>query len=389
MAFWEPPMKPTSIFTTSLGLFAMFFGAGNVVFPLYVGLIAGENLLLAMLGLLITAVALPLISLFAIVQFRGQQDQYFQRVGVWGGRALLLISLFLLGPFLVVPRTINVAHSAISETLLPTSAWLFGLFYCVLVLMLAFNTRTMLQVISKAFTPLMLVLLGALFVAGLLEPAQPMPSSLTGSAFLFGLEEGYFTLDAIAALVFGQFVYLQLRQQEQKLPHDAYKKHVFLAALLAAFLLSAVYIAMGFSIWLHSTPEMLAPDQKQALLILVTKQILPASWSGLAGVIIAAACLTTATALSKIFADYLHHYARHKHWPISESVCLVISLVIAFAMSLIGFDGLMKAFIPVILAVYPIFILLALHTFLQRWIPAKYVPWLALITLGLGILTIF
>lgn len=382
-------MKPSSIITTGLGLFAMFFGAGNVVFPLYVGLIAGENLLLAMLGLLLTAVALPLISLFAIVHFRGQQTPYFQRIGTWGGRGLLLISLFLLGPFLVVPRTITVAHSAISETLMPISSWLFGLVYCALVLLLAFNARTMLQIISKVFTPLMLVLLSALFVAGLLQPAQPIPSTLSDSAFIFGLKEGYFTLDAIAALIFGQFVYLQLRQQEQKLPHADYKRHVFFAAFLAAVLLSAVYLAMGFSIWLHSTPEMLAPEQKQALLIMVTKQILPASWSGLAGVIIAAACLTTATALSKIFADYLHHYARHKHWPLSESVCLVISLLTAFAMSLIGFDGLMTAFIPVILAVYPIFILLAAHTFLEKWIPNKAMPWLALIALGLGVMTIF
>jgi LIVCS family branched-chain amino acid:cation transporter len=360
-----------------------------VVFPLYVGLIAGEHLILAMSGLLVTSVALPLISLFAIVQFRGQQDNYFQRVGVWGGRALLLISLFLLGPFLVVPRTITVAHSAISETLVPVDAWIFGLIYCFLVLLLAFNARTMLQVISKVFTPLMLILMTALFAAGLLEPSQPLPSQLKGSAFVFGLEEGYFTLDAIAALIFGQFVYMQLRRQEQALPHDAYKRHVFLAALLAGFLLSAVYIAMAFSIWMHSTPEMLATDQKQALLILVTKQILPASWSGLAGVIIAAACLTTATALSKIFADYLHHFARHKHLPLSETICLILSLLIAFAMSLIGFEGLMKVFIPVILVVYPVFILLALHTFVQDWIPRKFVPWLALAALGLGFLTVF
>lgn len=381
-------MKSTSIVTTGLGLFAMFFGAGNVVFPLYVGLVAGHDLLPAMLGLLVTAVALPLLSLFAMVNFRGDQRQYFQRVGNWGGKGLLFVSLFLLGPFLVVPRTITVAHSAISETLLPLPAWLFGLVYCALVLLLAFNAKTMLQVISKVFTPLMLVLLGALFVAGLLEPKEPLTSTLTGSSFVFGLKEGYFTLDAIAALIFGQFVYVQLRQQQQKLTHAEYQKHVVLAALLAGLLLSAVYLAMAVSIWFHSTPEMLAPDQKQALLILVTKQILPASWSGLAGVIIAAACLTTATALSKIFADYLHHFARHRHWPFSETLCLIFSLAVAFIMSLIGFDGLMNAFIPVILVVYPIFILLAIHSFVRPWIPEKYVPWLALIALGLGLATV-
>lgn len=378
-------MKLSAIVTTGLALFAMFFGAGNVVFPLYVGLMAGDHIGVAMLGLMITAVALPILSLFAMVQFRGRQDRYFGRVGPWGGKSLLLLCLFLLGPFLVVPRTMTVAHAAISETLVPVSLFLFGIIYCVVIMMLAVNAQTMLKFLSGVFTPLMLLLLGALFVAGLIKPAVPMPYAVNQSPFLFGLEEGYFTLDAIAALIFGQFVYVQLKQQQQKLTHQQYQTHVILATLLAGFLLSLVYFAMAYSAWQHGVPAMTEPHNKQALLILVTQQILPESWSGLSGVIIAVACLTTATALSKIFADYLHHYVRHKHWPLTEMHCLLLTVVIALGMSLMGFSGLMNLFGPVIVAVYPVFILLAIHTYVRAWVPSQWVPWLALLALGLGL----
>lgn len=381
-------MKLSAILTTSLALFAMFFGAGNVVFPLYVGLMAGEHIGMAMCGLMITAVALPILSLFAMVQFRGRQQRYFGRVGLWGGRGLLLLCLFLLGPFLVVPRTMTVAHAAISETLVPVSPFLFGIIYCIVILMLAVNAQTMLKFLSGVFTPLMLILLGALFIAGLLKPATPMPYAVDHSAFLFGLEEGYFTLDAIAALIFGQFVYVQLRQQQQKLTHQQYQTHVILATLFAGFLLGLVYFAMAFSAWQHGAASMTQPENKQALLILVTKQILPESWSGLSGVIIAVACLTTATALSKIFADYLHHYTRHKHWPLTEMHCLGITVLIALGMSLMGFSGLMSAFGPVIVAVYPVFILLAVHAYMRRWIPSQWVPGLAIAALALGIISL-
>lgn len=378
-------MKLSAILATGLALFAMFFGAGNVVFPLYVGLMAGDHIGVAMLGLMITAVALPILSLFAMVQFRGRQERYFGRVGPWGGKGLLLLCLFLLGPFLVVPRTMTVAHAAISETLVPVSLLLFGVIYCIVILMLAVNAQTMLKFLSGVFTPLMLLLLGALFVAGLIKPAVPMPYAIDQSPFLFGLEEGYFTLDAIAALIFGQFVYVQLKQQQQKLTHQQYQTHVILATLLAGILLSLVYFAMAYSAWQHGVPAMTEPHNKQALLILVTQQILPESWSGLSGVIIAVACLTTATALSKIFADYLHHYVRHKGWPFTEMHCLLLTVAIALGMSLLGFSGLMNLFGPVIVAVYPVFILLAIHTYLRRWIPNQWVPWLALLALGLGL----
>lgn len=380
-------MGITGIMGTGLALFAMFFGAGNVVFPLYVGLMAGEHLGLAMLGLVVTAVILPIVSLFAMVQFRGRQRRYFGRVGSLGGRGLLLLSLFLLGPFLVVPRTMTVAHAAIAETLIPVSPLLFGVIYCIVILMLAFNTKTMLRWLSAVFTPLMLFLLGALFVAGLMKPGTPMPEAMTQPAFLFGLKEGYFTLDAIAALIFGQFVYVQLRTQQQKLTHAQYQRHVLLATLFAGALLTLVYFAMAYSAWQHGLPDMTQAQNKQALLIMVTQQILPESWSGLSGMIIAVACLTTATALSKIFADYLHHYVRHKHWALSEMHCLLITVAIALGMSLLGFSGLMNAFGPVIVAVYPVFILLAIHAYVRGFIKSQWIPVLSLLALAAGILT--
>ncbi len=364
-------MKSASSFTTGLGLFAMFFGAGNVVFPLFVGMSAGNGLPLAILGLLLTAVALPMVAVLAMVEYRGDQKAYFERATVWGGRALLILCLFLLGPFLVVPRTVAVAHSAISETLFPMSRELFGLLYCLLIAVLSMNTKTMLRLISQFFTPLMLILLGWIIVTGIITPASSTLTHDQSQGFFFGLKEGYFTLDGIAALVFGQFIYMQLRQQSREMPHAHFKKHVIQASLFASALLSMVYIGLAYISHKQADASMLSLDVKQALLILLSAKMLPEQFIGIAGVIIAAACITTACALSKIFADYMHHFTRHYTQKITETHCLLITLLIAYGMSLFGFNALMAYFAPVIIACYPIFILLTLHTFFRNKINTR------------------
>lgn len=378
-------MKSISPLATGFSLFAMFFGAGNVVFPLFVGLFAGDKLPLALLGLLLTAVALPFTALLAMVNFRGQHRRYFQRVGNMGGRVLLFLCLFLLGPFLVVPRTVNIAHAAVNETLFPINPYLFGALYCLAILLLAFNTKTMLKLISRVFTPMLLILLFGVIIMGLILPPEPAVTQAPANPFLFGLREGYFTLDAIAALVFGQFVYVQLRREQKHLDHVHFKQHVIKAVLIAGGLLALVYMGLSYIALHHATPAMLAEDQKQALLVLLTMNVLPGPFAGVSGLIIAVACITTATALSKIFADYLHHFTRKRHWPISDTHCLIFTAAVTFVMSLLGFSQLMSWFAPIIVAFYPVFILLTLHAFAVQWIRPKFVPMAALICLVLGV----
>lgn len=378
-------MKSASSLTTGLGLFAMFFGAGNVVFPLFVGMKAGDDLGLAILGLLCTAVALPMLAVLAMVEYRGEQKAYFERAGKWGGVTLLMLCLFLLGPFLVVPRTIAVAHSAISQTIVPVSSELFGVGYCLFIILLSLNAKTMLTMMGKVFTPLMLILLGWIIITGIFTPAATPIETPALKGFFFGLKEGYFTLDAIAALVFGQFIYMQLRQQRHDLTHDDFKKHVIRAACIAGLLLSLVYIGLAYISHTQADAAMLKPDLKQALLILLSVKMLPEQFIAVAGVIIASACITTACALSKIFADYLHHFTRHYTQKITETHCLFITIMIAYAMSLIGFNALMDYFAPVIVACYPVFILLTLHTFVRNKVPSTVMPFAILACLALGI----
>ncbi len=378
-------MKPASYFTTGLGLFAMFFGAGNVVFPLFVGMKAGTGLIPAITGLLLTAVALPMAAVLAMVEYRGEQKAYFARAGKWGGALLLLLCLFLLGPFLVVPRTVSVAHSAISQTIIPVSPEVFGLGYCILIAILSLNTNTMLRLMGQFFTPLMLILLGWIIAAGIFTPATNTIALDHAEGFSFGLKEGYFTLDAIAALVFGQFIYVQLRHQSKDLSHTHFKKHVIQASCVAGLLLSLVYIGLAYISHKQADASMLSLDLKQALLILLSAKMLPEKFIGVAGIIIASACITTACALSKIFADYLHHFVRHYTRKISDTHCLLFTIAIAYGMSLLGFNELMAYFSPVIIACYPVFILLTVHAFVKDKVNTRWMPFGVIICLALGV----
>lgn len=384
-------VRPPTPFITGLGLFAMFFGAGNVVFPLFVGLTAGDGLSIALVGLLLTGVALPLMAILAMVQHRGQHKSYFAPLGEWAGKALLLLCLFLLGPFLVIPRTITVAYAALQDFLWHVPLALFSLGYCIVIGLLALNAQTMLKVMGKIFTPVMLGLLGWVIFAGWRLPAGDMPimHADAGASLLLGLKEGYFTLDAIAALIFGQFVYVQLKSQHHTLSHDDFKRHVTLAAVVAGVLLALVYVGLAYISHKHGNAFLQDPDKKQALLILLTIKMLPAGFGSVAGIIIASACITTACALSSIFADYLHHAARHYKLPGLKSHYLLLTLVIACGMSLLGFSTLMASFAPVIVACYPVFILLTVLSLCRVKLSQRASMALGLCCLVIGIATLF
>jgi LIVCS family branched-chain amino acid:cation transporter len=247
----------------------------------------------------------------------------------------------------------------------------------------------MLALIGKVFTPLMLILLGWIIITGIITPATSTINTPALRGFFFGLKEGYFTLDAIAALVFGQFIYVQLRQQRHDMTHVDFKKHVVHASCYAGVLLSLVYIGLAYISHKQADMTMMQPDLKQALLILLSVKMLPQQFISVAGIIIASACITTACALSKIFADYLHHYLRRYTQKITETHCLILTIIIAYGVSLLGFNELMAYFAPVIVACYPVFILLTIHAFVKDKVPARVMPFAIAASLLLGVAGVF
>ena len=118
------------IFTIGLALFSMLFGAGNIMYPIKVGMDSGEFTLLGYLSFCITAVLLPLAGIIGIILFHGDYVQFFKRLGDWPGELLLAISLFLLGPIIAIPRLVTLCHIYCLHHLFPGTFYMTQPVFC-------------------------------------------------------------------------------------------------------------------------------------------------------------------------------------------------------------------------------------------------------------------
>src|SRR5580700_8600887 len=102
--------NPVRLLTVSFAVFSMFFGAGNLIYPLEVGLTSGIDGIVGLVGFLLTAVALPFIGLFAMILFDGNYNEFFNRLGIVPGQMLLFVCLMIIGPVIAIPRIITLSH---------------------------------------------------------------------------------------------------------------------------------------------------------------------------------------------------------------------------------------------------------------------------------------
>ena len=122
--------KRLHVISVGLAMFSMFFGAGNVVFPLIVGTIAQDKSHFALLGLVLTAVGVPFLGLFAMTLFDGCYRKFFERLGRWPGFFIILIIMGLIGPFGAIPRCITLSYSTLKMFVGDMSLPIFSFFMC-------------------------------------------------------------------------------------------------------------------------------------------------------------------------------------------------------------------------------------------------------------------
>jgi branched-chain amino acid:cation transporter, LIVCS family len=124
------------ILSTGLAMFSMFFGSGNLVFPLVVGQLSEGHYMLAAFGILLTGVFVPFLGILAMLLFEGKTNEFFSLLGKYAPFWLSLICLSIMGPFGVLARCITVAHGAFQLIIPNTELWVFSLTACVMIFLL-------------------------------------------------------------------------------------------------------------------------------------------------------------------------------------------------------------------------------------------------------------
>jgi LIVCS family branched-chain amino acid:cation transporter len=191
-------------FIAGFAMFAMFFGSGNLVFPIFIGQTNPEAVFATFLGLLLTGIIIPFTGVYSMISMKGQRDVYFERIGKVPAFLIIAMMLSLLGPFAVVPRCIIVAHSG-AEILFPElDLAVFAAGFCGLAGIVIWRHHHVVNILGKYLMPILICGLAAIVISGFLSDTSSLPTVHNSmGAFFNGAKTGYQTMDLIAGFFFG------------------------------------------------------------------------------------------------------------------------------------------------------------------------------------------
>ena len=354
---------------TGLAMFSMFFGAGNIVFPLALGQMAGDKNLFAIIGLLITAVGMPFLGLIGMILFNGNYESFMGRMGKLPGFVLILLTIALIGPFAGIPRCITLSFDNIAPYL-PGAISLFGfsIAAAVTIFLFAVKESSIIDILGYVLSPLLLISLGFIMLFGLIYAPTAAVSTLgSGELFVRGLTTGYQTMDLLAAIFFASVVLSILRSKMHPDKRSDYK-HIaslaFKASIIGASLLGIVYLGMSFvSARYGAVLSGFAPQQ---LLGAIAAQVLGRFAGLVVSTAVALACLTTAITLTVVTADFIKDDLSGGMLGYRSSLLVTLGLTIIVAS--LKFEGIVAMIGPVLVLCYPaIIVLSALNIAYKLW----------------------
>lgn len=355
-----------------LMLFALFFGAGNLIYPAFLGIYSGQQFWWAILGFCLTAVTLPLLGVVAIA-YTGTEDAESIARPISKHFALFFsIALYLsIGPFFAIPRTGATSYSIGIEPVFGSSVWvkvLYAVVFFGLSYWLAIKPSKMVERIGKYITPALLLVIGLLVVASFIHPAGGLgqahnagPSTSVAFAdfpLVAGLIQGYGTMDALASLAFSIVVINSVKMFGVK-DNREIAKVTIMSGVIAVGLLAVIYIfvarigATSQSLFAFSDGSFLLGEQAidgGHVLSQASLFYLGNAGRAVLSAIVFLACLTTSTGLISACAEYFNKICPK----ISHLVWATVFTVIATSLYFIGLSEIISWSVPVLYLLYPL-----------------------------------
>ncbi len=344
-------------------LFGMFFGAGNLIFPIQMGQLAGTNYWWALIGFLVTAIGLPFLGILAIglSGSNGLRDLASRVHPVFG--VVFALSLYLtIGPFFAIPRTATVPFVVGFESFIDpakSQMWLllFSFLFFLVVFYFSLNPAKIMDYIGKYLTPAFLLFLFALILISVLSPMGSFvePSlSYVNEAFMTGFKEGYNTMDALASLAFGIIVINAIKRlgitDKKEIAKATWKSGIFAMALMV--LIYGLIMYMGAS----SVTEIGTFENGGQIFAAVADHYFGSYGAILLAIIIVLACLKTSIGLITACGEFFHEVFPK----ISYKAFVVILCAVSFAIANVGLSNIITFAVPVLMFLYPLAIILIL-----------------------------
>ncbi len=347
--------RKKEVLILGFALFAMFFGAGNLIFPPSLGIDMGKDWLVAGIGFLLTGVGLPLLGVLAFTKV-GRLEDFSVKISSRFNTLYCTALVFVIGPLFAIPRT---GSTTFEMGVLPsfpnvnplvlsiiTSIAFFGI-----TLILVIKESKITDIIGKFLTPIILIILAAIAFLGITgNIGTPVDKNITG-VFAKGFVSGYQTMDALASVIFGVVI---VKGLEGKGIVEEKEQRYFLSgsALIAAIGLGLIYFSL---MYLGARVSGVGTFSTTSAALYLAEITLGSAGKIAFGICVATACLTTSVGLVAIASDWFARFT-----PISYKMWSVIICVFSGVMAIGGVDFIIKLSIPVLCILYPVTIILIL-----------------------------
>ncbi len=354
-------------------LFGMFFGAGNLIFPVHLGQLAGSNAVPAMIGFIITAVGIPILGVAAIGNTHSDGLQALaSKVGAGYGYAFTCVLYLTIGPFFAIPRCATTSFTTGIQPLVggrfPEAPALlaFSLVFFALVLFFSLRPAKITVWIGKIINPLFLAFFAILVITALCRPGASISSVEPDGAYRSGalfsaFIEGYGTMDAIAGLAFG-IVVIDIIRDMGVTDDAAVAVDVLHSGILTGLLMAVIYVAtilMGA----QSRGLFDASPNGGIALAQISGHYLGTAGSVVLAITVTCACLKTSIGLVTSCADA---FSRMFPKGLSYRAWAILFTAFSFGISNFGLSRIIEYSLPVLMFLYPLAITLILLALFGR-----------------------
>lgn len=368
-------------------LFGLFFGAGNIIFPVYLGQVLASDIVPAIIGFIITAVGIPLLATAAIGYSNSESVFQLARHVSPGFAYFFTITLYLtIGPLFAIPRLATVSFEVgfthfISPDSQTISLAIYSALFFIMTLFFSLRPSKIIDTVGKYLTPIFLIMISVIIVMGLVDstPITNQPSA-TANGLATGFLQGYNTMDGLAGLAFGIIITRAIQSYRVTQP-AAIAKEILISGTLSALMMAIIYIGL-ILIGRQSLAFMPVSANGGVALAQITQHYLGFIGQVLLAIMMVIACLKTAiglvVALSETFSDLFKRT--------SQQFWAIVACLVAFLIANLGLDTIVQLSVPVLLFIYPLAIVLIIFSFMENNYQTKFIAKTTLLFTGLAAL---
>lgn len=351
------------VLIVSLALFAMFFGAGSLLFPPYLGMEAGTQWPVGFLFFFVSDVGLAFVTIAAMVNKNGAMEQITGTIGRIPALVLNTVVIVCIGPLLAIPRTAATTFEMSVSPVFPDApSNVFSIIFFVITFILTIKPNRVIDILGKFLTPLMVVALAVLILVGVLQPLGAVAQPMIDNVVAEGIINGYQAMDVLGALGFSIIICSTVTKRGYI--QDGERIRVtFQACILAGMLLLVVHGGLTYLGATYSTIQDISQVNQASLIINIIQHLLGRPGVIMLGLIVGLACLTTAIGLIASSASYFEELT---HGRVKYGVVVGIISAFSAVVSSWGLSTIISIASPILCVVYPVVVCLIVLSFFQK-----------------------